>query len=392
MFNLIDNHAINTLCSAAKDIKSLSCYLVKPARNQIEKARAIFRWITANIEYDVDALFRKSYFHSLNAQSILNSRKGVCAGYSTLFQELARQAGLQVSTISGHGKGYTYLPGNNVRESNHDWNAVCLEDRWQLIDCTWGAGHINESKRYIHEFEDFFFLTPPEQFIYSHFPDDSQWQLLPHPISRTEYKNLIYVYPDFFRLGMDPVQYHSASIEIDNLLIIPLVSRYNVALSARIGSLKKRKDISNTFAQKEGDIYAVRAAFPSSGNFILTIFGRKREDNSPYLSLMSYGVRALKRPSGIVCFPVAYNAFANCGATLIEPFNGYLRKGIMQSFSIKIPGALEAAVECAHSLNHLQKVGEIFSGKVLIRGDKAIVYAKLRAGTEYEGLLQYGVS
>src|SRR5579859_2355769 len=51
-FTEIDRHALDTPKSAERSIAGLAAYLIRPARDDREKARALFRWITANIAYD----------------------------------------------------------------------------------------------------------------------------------------------------------------------------------------------------------------------------------------------------------------------------------------------------------------------------------------------------
>ncbi|MDD2835635.1 MAG: hypothetical protein PHY05_05740, partial [Methanothrix sp.] len=53
----IDLHAMNAPSSAEATIESLAAYLIEPAKNDREKARAIFRWITENIDYNVAVFF-----------------------------------------------------------------------------------------------------------------------------------------------------------------------------------------------------------------------------------------------------------------------------------------------------------------------------------------------
>jgi tetratricopeptide (TPR) repeat protein len=57
-----------------------------------------------------------------------------------------------------------------------------------LLDATWGAGYVSESKRFEKRFDDQFFLTSPEKFILKHLPVDPMWQLLPCPITLDIYK------------------------------------------------------------------------------------------------------------------------------------------------------------------------------------------------------------
>ena len=50
--------------------------------------------------------------------------------------------------------------------------------------------------------EDFYFLTDPEQFIYSHWPHQTIWQFLPRKISLLEFQELPFVKPAFFKTGI----------------------------------------------------------------------------------------------------------------------------------------------------------------------------------------------
>ena len=165
-------------------MQSLAAYLIEPAKNDREKARAIFRWITENIDYNVEVFF-KGGSGATNSEDVLKSRKSVCYGYSDLFLSLAREAGLQAVRISGYGKGYGYVPGKNFTgPANHAWNAVMINGSWYLMDSTWGAGYVSGDGKYVRRFDDHFFMTPPSQFIFGHFPEDARWQLLDEPVSQ----------------------------------------------------------------------------------------------------------------------------------------------------------------------------------------------------------------
>ena len=54
----IDRHALNAPSSVEASVESLAAYLIEPATNDREKARAIFRWICENIDYNVDGFFK----------------------------------------------------------------------------------------------------------------------------------------------------------------------------------------------------------------------------------------------------------------------------------------------------------------------------------------------
>ena len=63
-----------------------------------------------------------------------------------------------------------------MNESNHEYNAVKLNNQWYPIDLTWGAGHLKD-KKFVKSYNEFYFMTNPELLIKTHFPEDDKWQL-----------------------------------------------------------------------------------------------------------------------------------------------------------------------------------------------------------------------
>ncbi len=61
-------------------------------------------------------------------------------------------------------------------------------------------------------FDDFYFLTDPEEFIDSHFPDEETWQLLDMPISLEEFERRVFKTSAFFTMGLRLIQPHYAHI------------------------------------------------------------------------------------------------------------------------------------------------------------------------------------
>ena len=50
-------------------------------------------------------------------------------------------AGLHCKTLTGYAKGADYKPGMKFVDhpSQHSWNTVLVNGRWQLVDCHWAA-------------------------------------------------------------------------------------------------------------------------------------------------------------------------------------------------------------------------------------------------------------
>jgi hypothetical protein len=134
----------------------------------------------------------------VSADDVLKARTCVCTGYANLFEALCRAAGLEAVVITGHARGAGIKTEQGLRP-NHAWNAVKIDGHWRLIEATWGAGHL-QGRNFVKQFEDFFFLPPPEQLIFTHFPDDARWQLLGPPLTRDQFARLPRVERHLFKM------------------------------------------------------------------------------------------------------------------------------------------------------------------------------------------------
>jgi hypothetical protein len=103
-----------------------------------------------------------------------------------------------VVKVSGKGKGVGFLTGTG---GGHTWNAVKVGGRWRLVDTTWGAGGIG-GKEFVKRFSDYYFLTPPDQFVFNHLPAEPRWQLLDRPISAAAFKQGPRVDHQLFEMGV----------------------------------------------------------------------------------------------------------------------------------------------------------------------------------------------
>ena len=206
---------VESVSSANTD--TLAKRLAALGNTEREKVRAIFRWITQNIDYNVrpigrskkaPALFYEEPDDSTAPLPALNERvarkvlyKGVafCEGYSRLFKALCDHAGIKSEII------YGYARTNNSRRFgvNHAWNAVYVDSSWHLLDVTWASGIVSFANEYVRQYNNFYFLTPPEEFIRDHYPEDPQWTLLNnHPVYR-EYNQSPFRYSGFIKAGIN---------------------------------------------------------------------------------------------------------------------------------------------------------------------------------------------
>ncbi len=193
----IDAHALAAPPEVEKSTKTLVAYLTRDLHTDQEKIRAIYRWVTDRIEYDVDA-YLAGRLSKMSASEVLSKRQSVCDGFATLFEEMAHEAGLDVKTIPGFAKGYVGQGIHHFDKPNHMWNAIKIDGEWRMIDSTWGAGYVVDGK-YKKSLSEAFFMVPPEQLVFSHFPQDEAWQLqrTPH-LSQKEFEALPEVKTTFF--------------------------------------------------------------------------------------------------------------------------------------------------------------------------------------------------
>ncbi|XP_040056426.2 kyphoscoliosis peptidase isoform X1 [Gasterosteus aculeatus] len=200
------------------DVKSIVQSITRGARNELERLRAIWVWLCHNIEYDVSGYLGHS--EKLSApEEVIAAGRGVCCGYSSLCAEMCREVGIECQEVPGHSKGIGYLQGQSLKDvkSDHLWNSVLLGGHWFLLDACWGAGRVDvQRESFVKRFDDFYFLTDPEEFIESHFPDEEKWQLLDAPIPVEEFERRVFKTSAFFTMGLRLIQPHYFHIVTDD--------------------------------------------------------------------------------------------------------------------------------------------------------------------------------
>ncbi len=214
VYALTDAHA---LCIPADtQLSRLTQRLTAPFGSDSQKVRAIFRWITANIAYDLEAFHRggdgglfkqccagtssaaaaDSLYTRAVAAAVLKNGKGVCDGYSRLFKTMCAGAGVPCAIITGCARNYATPINGLVYNSNHAWNAVEVGGQWRLLDVTWASGYTNEGvTRFTRRFNEIYFFSPPRFFAYAHYPDERDWLLMDPPPSRAAFLEAPARYP-----------------------------------------------------------------------------------------------------------------------------------------------------------------------------------------------------
>ncbi|MGQ0739924.1 MAG: transglutaminase domain-containing protein [Bacteroidota bacterium] len=203
--------------AAQDDVTSLALKLTRDEQTDQQKVTAIFRWITNNISYTVFSKHKKSKnkfiyaepdddgpLKPLNervAEMVLKRRTAFCDGYARLFAALCEKAGIKSEIICGYANS-GFGRGPAKFGVNHYWNAVYLDNKWQLLDATWASGYIDmRSGEYVSDYNDRYFLSSPEFFIRDHYPDDPRWTLLPDAKIPDEFRHSPFRHKSFAKYG-----------------------------------------------------------------------------------------------------------------------------------------------------------------------------------------------
>ena len=190
------------------DMWDLTTYAEENIKDKEQLALFFYHWIGSNIKYDNDTfsqvisgtISNEDFWKSQEESVVYNNRKGVCAGYSKLYQWFLDWVDIEAVVISGHIRDYSnhYVELENDDDFRHAWNAIKLNGKWILVDTTWGNS--NDSNQ-----SEYYFDINPEWLIITHYPEKSDWQLLQKPITLEEFNNSKYVKPVWFHLGFDEV-------------------------------------------------------------------------------------------------------------------------------------------------------------------------------------------
>jgi hypothetical protein len=244
----LDKYARETPDKYSRDNVALAKYLAKPAKSDLEKARLIYSWIATHIRYD-DEGFNSGEFKDESADSVLTRRTAVCDGFSSLFQELGLLMGLEVEKISGYAKGYRYKSHDKFSDTDHAWNAVKIDDTWKLVDVTWGSSDSETTNKGLLKstmrFDPYWFCVPPEAFIFSHLPENKDWQLINQTISLRQYEDLAFIDDSFFKMGFDSKAIFQKAISGDSKEFVetfPLdypISGVDLPINKKIGRGKE---------------------------------------------------------------------------------------------------------------------------------------------------------
>lgn len=259
-----------------------------------EKVRAYYTWISYNINYDLNKYYQfsapqmqvtfnserlnKSIRNQKNKKllkEVLTSKKALCLGYSTLFNELCLRSGIESKVI----KGITKLSVNEINKrrniKNHAWNAVKIDEKWHLVDVTWSTGfENNNSKSWTKQFNDFYFFTNPKEFLNSHLPEKPEFQLIEKPISIKCFFDSPIFYTKYFNSGVRIANNQKGLIELkekDKIIKIVFVEKPETSkIYYKFENEKHAKELN--IVKNSRNLYVASLKYKSKQSNVLSLY------------------------------------------------------------------------------------------------------------------------
>lgn len=217
-----------------KNLPVLTYKLTNDLSTTVEKFRAIYTWVSTNIENDYGAYLttrkkrkklaadREAYLE-WNASftpkvftKLIADRKTACTGYAYLIREMASLAGFKCKIVNGYGRTPT-LRLDEKSAANHSWNAIEIDGKWYVCDATWSAGRVmllDNGPEFQNDYFDGYFLADPTLFIKNHYPLEISLSVLNDPPTFEEFLDGPVVYKEAFNFPIVPLYPTDMRMEI----------------------------------------------------------------------------------------------------------------------------------------------------------------------------------
>lgn len=238
--------------------------------------------------------------------------------------------------MSGYAKHRHYAVGDKVNKLNpNTWNVLRLDGRWYLCDPNFGSYKRPENHKHWREigkfhkekkidnkrssgFDEAYFITNAEEFIYDHFPFEPKYQLLARKVTEEEYENMIFAKGELFR-GKIRILSHprclihanqsrneicfgtEANVPVNFSYRLDLDTNTNInkeLMTSIVNETFKVERYLVMFQDKKNDLLIIRLRLPQTAQYRLRIFVRIFGDSAPnFLWMCDYKIIYNKKNS-----------------------------------------------------------------------------------------------
>ena len=285
-----------------------------------------------------------------------------------------------------------------------------------------------KSKNPDENFNIFYLLSWPNYLIYSHFPSEDNWQMSDKIWTFKQFLNknnmdYPYFYKGLFQYKVELLTHKDPFIQVinkDNLIIKIKIDEY--IIDGNLYNPVNGQKISEVkFTLEQNQTFILEPTFPKAGDYILRINLRATDSTDlSYRHLLDYRIKVINNSlfnyfekystklnsqryekeklfEGILpkinlsrnnnlhriitdykkIFPpksVKKVCYDTDGFYLFEPRSGYIRKGTMIKFKVKIKGVLSASLLDGNKFTNLKRTDkDIYEGQKIIETENVSI-------------------
>jgi len=241
--------------------------------DQFLKAKTLHDWICDNIAYDANMFF-SGRITAQDYISVLKKKLAVCSGYTNLFNQMCKLAGMESIGINGYSKGFGYT-GTIRNNTDHAWNAVYIGNKWYLIDVTWDAGSLDQ-RTYIKGYSTEWLFLDSRPFLYSHLPEEDAYQYYAPVLTANDFMREAFIPGIFFQYGLslktDKPEYNNV---IDGAFTFDIgLSNANVTVSGSLRTLRQQNIDASSWTNRQGAVVTAEFDVPDTNEYKGHIFAR----------------------------------------------------------------------------------------------------------------------
>jgi transglutaminase/protease-like cytokinesis protein 3 len=243
--------------------EELSKFISRDFTSEEGKVRAIYTWIIRNVAYDPEEYKQFNYnfknYRERNSKEEITRKKviqrtlekgiAVCEGYAMLFERLCELQGVSNYLVRGDIKSNFNDIGRPFKKV-HMWNVAMIDGQAFLFDPTWGAGKYNG--KFVREPSYFYYKTPPEQLIKTHYPHLQEDTFLTKIFTREDFAAIPLLINENLLLSDIQSPSHGVISTLDEDGMIDFSIRNIVPSRISYSFGNKKKEI--TFSELEGGI------------------------------------------------------------------------------------------------------------------------------------------
>ena len=329
--------------------------------NQFEQAWLIYVWITDNIEYNMYGLMSGNLGQN-DPDSVLRTGLSVCEGFASLYERLCQVVGIECRKISGYSKAFGYSTGGKLNKEYHAWNVIKIDNKWYYVESTWGAGYADSvTKKNVKRFEPYWFLTPPDVFLYKHYSESCQLQS--KRITLEEFEKMPNFELKFHLNGIGLLTHNSSTIvaPAESPLILEFSAPHTTLIIGDLKDFQSGEEAENTvFIQRDfvdKSKYVVKIVLPRKNTFYkFSLYAKQTSSNQQTYDCVA-GFRLIRKEGEDHCHIKFLTTFSHMyEAYLKSPLDSNLRADQSYSFEYYIKGVCDVTlVDSSSKWYHLNQ-------------------------------------